>query len=435
MNLVSLVIFLGVIGAVVARQVRGHGAQIWIIFGVGSLVALATQALSLPGAGQALVDVAPVLLFLFALFVFAGGLQESGALDHLAHWLLGRARTPERLPAVLFIGFGIASAFIVNDALVLLAVPILFEVARRLRTDPKPLLLSVAFAVTVGSALTPIGNPQNLLIGLSSGIAAPMATFPQYLLLPVLGSLVVGGWYLSRAFARPLSSVGESYGALRARAPPLFPRGAWAARLRAKPVLAVFPAVIVALFAVDVSATLFGTPDISVWIPALAGAGILLMLSPRRVALLRSVDIPILLLFVGLFLLVAAAQEGGVVGGLEAILPIAGPSNLPAGILDVAAMGLVGPQVVSNVPWVALQIPVLQGLGYGAGQPTIWLALGAVSTLAGNISLLGAASNLILVERAERLGVRIRLGEFARFALPIAAVSVGLTLGCLWLGV
>lgn len=435
MNLVALVLFLGVLGAVVARQIRGHGAQIWMIFGAGSLVALATQALSLPGALQALAAVAPVLLFLFALFVFAGGLQESGTLDHIARWLLGRARTPERLPAVLFVGFGIAAAFIVNDALVILAIPILFEVARRMRVDPKPLLLSVAFAVTVGSALTPIGNPQNLLVALSSGMGAPMTTFPRYLLLPVLGSLVLGGAYLSRVFARPLRAAEGDYPALRSRAPPLFPRGSWAARLGGRPVLLVFPAVIVALFGIDLSGSLLGTPTLPIWLPALIGAGILLMLSPRRVAMLRSVDVPILLLFVGLFLMVATVQEGGVMAAIEAVLPVAGPSNLPAGVVDVTALGLLGPQVVSNVPWVALQIPVLQGLGYGAGQPTIWIALAAMSTLAGNITLLGAASNLILVERAERLGVRIRLGEFVRLGLPVAAISVGLTMGALWFGV
>lgn len=434
-NPVALLILLGVVGAVLVRQVRGHGPHIWIIFGVGAVLALATEAISLPQAAQSLLQAAPVILFLLALFLFAGGLQESGALDYLARWLLGRARAPEGLPAVLFIGFGIASAFIVNDALVLLAIPILFSVSSRLKVDPKPLLLSVAFAVTVGSALTPLGNPQNLLVSISSGISAPMTTYLRYLLLPIVASLVLGGWYLSRVFGPSMRSADQGYALLRSEAPPLFPPGSWGSRLRRYPVLALFPAMILSLFVLELATTLVNLPAIPVWVPALAGAGILLVVSPGRGSVVRYVNAPILLLFVGLFLVVGAAEAGGVITALEAVMPISGPGNLPQGILGIVGTSLVGPQIVSNVPWVALQIPVLSGLGYGAGQPTAWLALGAGSTLAGNVTLLGAASNLILVERAEQMGVHIRLGEFMRYAVPIAAVSIALTLVCLLVGV
>ena len=82
-------------------------------------------------------------------------------------------------------------------------------------------------------------------------------------------------------------------------------------------------------------------------------------------------------------------------------------------------MSLLDPQLVSNVPFVAIEIPLLHGLGYGAGATTMWLALAGASTLAGNINLLGAASNLILVERAESLGVRVRLTSFVRHALSL----------------
>ena len=435
MNPVALALLLGVVGAVFVRQILGRGPQKWVIFGFGALAALATASLDLPEAAQALASAAPVLLFLLALFLFAGGLEESGALDHFAHWLVGRARTPERLPTLLFLGFGVASAFVVNDALVLLAVPMLLGLSRRIRVDPKPLLLTVAFAVTVGSALTPLGNPQNLLISLSSGVSAPMTTFLRYLLLPVVASLAFGGWYLSRVFARSMRSATGEYSQLRTTAPPFLPRGSWGSRLRRNPVLILFPGMILSLIGLDLSNAIFGTPDVAVWIPAVLGAVALLALSPGRGVLIRYVNLRILFLFVGLFIVVAAAEVGGVIGGFEAILPIAGPSNVPQGILGIFGTSLLGSQVVSNVPWVALQIPVLSGLGYGAGQPTAWLALGAASTLAGNITLLGAASNLILVERAEQLGVRIRLREFMRYALPVAAVSVAVTLLCLIAGV
>jgi len=98
----------------------------------------------------------------------------------------------------------------------------------------------------------------------------------------------------------------------------------------------------------------------------------------------------------------------------------------------VAALG--GSQLVSNVPWVALQIPVLNGLGYSGGTPVVWMALAAGSTLAGNVTLLGAVSNLIVVDSAEKLGVKIRLREFVRYGLPLTALSVLVLVGCLALG-
>ena len=122
------------------------------------------------------------------------------------------------------------------------------------------------------------------------------------------------------------------------------------------------------------------------------------------------------------------------VPALEAVLPIPGPGHPVPALLTIAGTSLAGPQVVSNVPWVALQIPLLTQLGYGGGTPIPWLALAGASTLAGNVTLLGAASNLIVVELAERQGVTIRLGEFVRVGLPLAAVTVLVLVACLAVG-
>lgn len=406
----------------------------WLIFGVGALATVALEVVSPSDAGVALYVGGPVLLFLVALFLFAGALERSGALDHLARWILCTARTPEDLPWYLFVGFGLASAFILNDALILIAIPILLTMSRRLQVDPKPLLLTVAFAVTVGSMLTPMGNPQNLLISISSGIAAPVTTYLRYLLVPTVAALLLGGLYLRHAFRPALS------GARPLRARPyrdsvaLFPRGGWGRRLREYPVLVLFPATMGLLIGLDLSSSLVGTPDVAVWVPTMAGAALLLLLSPGRPAIVRAVDLRILVLFAGLFVVVAGALASGVIGALESTLPIAGPSQPVEGLLGIMGTSVLGPQVFSNVPWVGVQIPVLTSLGYGASTPVAWVALGAASTLAGNVTLLGAASNLILVERLESVGIRIRLVEFARYALPIAALSITLTLAALWVG-
>lgn len=433
-NLLALVLLAAVFGAVIVRQVTDRGPGVWALFVAGAFATVAFGVLPLSGAEAALAVSAPVLVFLFALFLFAGALERAGALDHIARWLLGRARRSEDLAFVLFLGFGVASAFLVNDALVLIGVPLLVAVARRLRVDARPLLLVLAISVTVGSALTPFGNPQNLLVSVDSGLRDPVTTFLRYLLLPTAVNLLVGAWYLRRRFAARLRTSAADFDRLRAAAPPLFPEGGWRRRLIEHPVLWVFPATMTVLVTLDVTAALTNGPVVPVWETASAGAVVLLLASPGRTRIVERVDWSILLLFAGLFVVVGGAVSGGVVGGFESYVPVPGPSHPIPGILAIVGSSVVGPQFVSNVPWVALEIPILSGVGYGGGTPVAWVALAAASTLAGNVTLLGAASNLIVVDLADRSGFTIRLGEFVREALPVAAMTLAVLVACLLVG-
>ncbi len=434
-NLVAAGLLAAVFGLIILRQFSGRGPAVWLTFAVGGVAVLATESLSLPGAQSVLLTSAlPVVTFLWAMFLMATELEASGALDHIARWLVGQSRSAHDLPLVLFLGFGIASALVVNDALVLIGVPILLHVAGRLRTDPKPLVLTLAFAVTVGSVVTPLGNPQNLLVSLASGMTAPIAVFLRYLLLPTAAGLLIGGYFLRWEFASKLAPAEARYPQLRAEAPPLWIREGWRGRIRAYPALLLFPATVLVLFGADIGGALglFTAPPI--WEIAIAGGLLLLAVSSHRTRLLREMPWPILALFVGLFLVVQAAVEGGVIASVEGLFPLPGPGSAPLSILAITATSLVGSQVVSNVPWVALQLPILSGLGYTGSNVLAWLALAGASTLAGNVTLLGAASNLIVAERADRSGVRISLGEFVRYGLPLTGITVAILVACLWVG-
>ena len=433
-NPIAAAILALLLAAVIARQISGRGPGVWTIFLAGALLTVLAGVLTVAGAEAAITGSAPVLLFLFALFLFAGALERAGALDHLARWLIGRARRAVDLPAVLFLGFGIVSAFLVNDALVLVGVPLLFSVARRMRIDPKPLLLVLAFSVTVGSALSPFGNPQNVLVSTSSGLSDPVATFLRYLLIPTTVNLAFGAWYLRRAFAQEMEAQAVHFETVRAEAPHLFPNGGWRDRLLRYPVLWIFPGTLVVLVTLDITAAVVHGPAVPIWETAFAGGILLLLLSPGRTQIVHRVNWTILLLFAGLFVVVAGAVTGGVVNAAEAFLPIPGPSTTAASLGAIVGTSVLGSQIVSNVPWVALQIPLLAGLGYGGSTPVAWVALAAASTLAGNVTLLGAASNLIVVEQAEKGGVSLRLGTFARYGLPLAAFSLAVVLGTLLLG-
>src|SRR5436189_6152417 len=84
------------------------------------------------------------------------------------------SKTPQRALAMVLFGMGLLSAFLVNDTLALTATPIMLGLSKQMRVRPSVLLITLALGVTIGSVMTPVGNPQNLLIALSSGITNPM---------------------------------------------------------------------------------------------------------------------------------------------------------------------------------------------------------------------------------------------------------------------
>jgi Na+/H+ antiporter NhaD/arsenite permease-like protein len=431
LNPLAAVIFVATIAAVIARQLLFRGPPVWVVFLAGAFAMVAGGVLPLGGASVALSSNFPILVFLFSLFVLAAGLEQSGALDHFARWAVGRARHPADLPLILFVALGTLSAFIVNDALVIVGVPLLFAVARRMRVSALPLLLTLAFSVSVGSALTPFGNPQNLLVSLGSGMSAPITTFLRYLLLPTIVNLLVGGFYLRKVFGPQLAL--ESPASVPDAMVPLFPRSEWGGLLRRFPAVFVFPVTLLAMITTDVTSAISRGPPVPLYAVALGGAVAVLILTPGRSEMFARVDWSILVLFAALFVVVAGAVNGGLLSAIHSLLPVPGPGS-PASLIAILLTSLGASQLVSNVPWVGIQIPVMHALGYGPSTPVAWIALAAGSTLAGNVTLLGAASNLIVVEQSQRAGVRVGLREFVRIGAPLAVATTAILFVALWLG-
>ncbi|MHB8351415.1 MAG: ArsB/NhaD family transporter [Thermoplasmata archaeon] len=429
MQVIAYLLFAATLGALILRQVLGRGPGIWAILIVAAAAFVVTGAIPPGAAAAAITDNLPVLALLLALFVFAVALEESGALDHLADWILGRSSRPGDLPFYLFVGFGVMGAFLLNDALVLLGVPLLLSISRRLRVEPTPLLLTLAFSVTVGSVALPVGNPQNILVALDSGLAAPTTAFLHYLLVPTIVNLLLGGLYLRWAF-RAHWTTGPGPSTPPFPRIPFWPPGSVGSRILRFPVLLVFPVTMAVLIGSSLYASAVGTTAWPLDVVALAGALAVVLLRPDRIRMYRRINVSVLLLFVGLFIVVAGADRAGILGLFQSILPVAGPGRGTASIVgSILGSSLVGSQAVSNVPWVAFEIPILHTLGYGAGTPIAWMALAAGSTLVGNVTLLGAVSNLIIAQQVETAGQRFRLGPFVQYGLPLT----GLTLGVLFL--
>ena len=339
---------------------------------------------------------AHTLVLLFGMMIVAAYLRLSGFFRLITDLAVRRARTPAGLLAMIIAAAGGLSALFVNDVVCLVMAPVVLDVARQLRLPAVPYLIALATAANVGSVATLTGNPQNMLIGSFSGIGYRAFLWRE---LPVaVGGLAVVYAVLRLAYRRELPPALKAAG-LRERFPVHYPL-MWKT---------------LAVVVVMLGAFLAGVP---IALVAIAGAAYTLLtrrVNPEKVY--REIDWQLLVLFSGLFVVIAGVEATGLVGQM---LGWAGALHLhrPAVLTAVTA---VASNLVSNVPAVLLFKTVIPSFG----EPERgWLVLAMASTLAGNLTILGSVANLIVVEEARGAGIAIGFVEYARVGVPVTLLTL-----------
>ncbi len=372
---------------------------------LGAIALVATGSLSTAQAWQA-IDAGTIGL-LFGLMVVSAQFRLGGFYTATTRWLAMRPVSPVRLLLELMLTVGMLSALLTNDVVCLAIAPVLIDTCARRRLDPVPFLLGLAAAANIGSAATLIGNPQNMLIGQSLHLS-----FAGYLLdgcVPAALGLLAAWWILARAYR------GRFERALDLVAP--VDRGF--DRWQTGKGLVVLGALVLGLLVCPLPRE----------VQALLAAGI--VLSSRRMAtreMLALVDWQLLVLFAGLFVVNTAFQQDG-----HATAAFAALRGLGLDLADPVALfatGALGSNLISNVPLTMLLLPV-------AHHPQAGAILALATTLAGNLLLVGSIANLIVVEQANRLGVRPRsrswVVEHLRTGIPISIATLAIAGIWLWL--
>jgi Na+/H+ antiporter NhaD/arsenite permease-like protein len=386
------------------RQIGGVRVQIWQAMLGGALAVILAGELT---AAEALASVdMDVMLFLSGMFIVGQALEESGYLAHISYKFFKRARTRDQLVLMIIFGGGIASALLMNDTLAVIGTPVVLLLARKHQMSPTPLLLALAFGITTGSVMSPIGNPQNLLIALASGIPDPFITFLLRLGVPTLLSLVL-------CFAAVRLSFPDDFhdSDLRHSQEPIRDRQlAFLARLALQ--------ITILLVAVKtLTATLGTAREFRLTYIAIAAALPVVVGSPRRWRILRHVDWQTLVFFAALFILMESVWRTGFFQQL--LQRWSADIRSVEGILGFSVLFS---QAISNVPLVALSLPLLREI---TADPTAYMALAAGSTIAGNLFILGAASNVIVIQNAEKRGTTgISFLGFARVGIPLTIMQV-----------
>lgn len=364
------------------------GAVLMVVFGVLTL-----------DEAFAAIDL-HTLLLLLGMMIITVYLRAAGFFELMADRILSLSRTPLQLLILVTVSSGILSALFVNDTICLLYTPIILEVTAQLSVNPLPYLLALATASNIGSVMTVTGNPQNMLIGIYSGI--PYLSFFASLFPVSLVGLGIGIAVIRFVYRKDIGKERFDH------------RPTMSDYRIDRPLLAkslIVCAGVLAAFSAGYPYSL----------SAAAGAvGLMLVSGVRTERVLEGVDWTLLLFFTGLFIV----MHGVEVSGLSGIM-IGWAGDLSGGsplirITGLSAVSALLSNVVSNVPAVMLLKPFIESLG---GDRIAWVALAMSSTLAGNFTLIGSVANLIVAQQARR---RIEIGflEYFRVGALITLLSI-----------
>ncbi len=394
------VVVLTIAGVAVGRLPYLHMNRATIAL-AGATFLILLGAISLEQAYTALDP--DTLTLLFAMMIVNTDLRRAGFFELAASWAVKRAASPWQLLALIIVAVGVLSALFVNDTIVLVFTPLVIDICLAVDQKPVPYLVALATAANIGSAAMITGNPQNMIIGVASGIS--YIRFTLYLGIVSLAGLAIVWFVIVWVYRRQF---GAGHFAHRAHIHvqterPLLNKSLIATGL----MLVAFAA---------------GMP-----IPLAALSAATLLLISRRIepeAVFREVDWSLLVFFAGLFIVTGSLETLGVSKHLFAVMqPIA-----ERGIAPLSLMAVILSNLISNVPAVLLFRPFVPS--FSAPLPT-WLTLAMATTLAGNLTLLGSVANLIVAESAGRRGVFLTFQEYLRAGVLITVFSV--TIGVLWL--
>jgi Na+/H+ antiporter NhaD/arsenite permease-like protein len=398
----AVVIFVATYAVVAVGRVPGLRIDRAGAAFLGAGLMVACGAIGLDAAYRA-IDFNTIALLLGMMIVVAN-LRLAGFFELVTGFVVGRARHPLLLLLAVVGVTGGLSAFLVNDTICLVLTPLVLLVVLRLRRNPVPYLIAVALAANIGGAATLTGTPQNMIIGGLSGVSyrafstalAPVSVIG--LLLTVL--LIAVLW--RREFLAGGRLAGE------ALLPARVDRG-----LLGKTVL-VLLGVVAAFFT--------GVPPAEA---ALLGGGVLLVSRRVKVArIYREIDWTLLLMFAGLFVVVAGLEHAVLTAERVRALSVL---PLERGWV-LALVTAVLSNIVSNVPAVLVLKPFVAAL---ADPARAWLVVAMAATLAGNFSVVGSVANLIVVQRAQAQGVAIGFWTYFIVGAPLTVLTIAVGLALL----
>ena len=363
-----------------------------------------------------------VIFLLAGMMIIANILKETGLFQWIALQAvrLGKG-DPFQVLILLSLITAAGSALLDTVTIVVLIAPVTLFVASTLRVSPVPFLIAGILASNIGGMATLIGDPPNIMIGSAAGIdfmtfATNMGPISVIILLVFIG--------LARfLFKKELTTHDRSNVDIAALD---------TSALITDPIL--LRKSLVVMTGVILGFMLHGALHLAPATIALTGATLLMLWSktdPHDA--LRDIEWTTLFFFVGLFITVEALVEVGLIETIaDAALRMTGGS-LPLTSMLLIWFSALASGIVDNIPYTATMIPIVESLGQVMPADPLWWSLALGACLGGNLTLVGAAANVVVASLAEKSGHPISFGLFLRYGVIVTVISLVLASGYVWL--
>jgi len=350
-----------------------------------------------------------VIFLLMGMMLFVGVMKKTGMFQFLAYKAYALAKgNVFVLSFVLQVVTAVISAFLDNVTTMLLVLPVTIEIAVTLKINPLTLLVPEAFASNVGGTATLIGDPPNILIGSYAGLT--FGQFVQNLTLICSISLVASSlfliWWNKKEYLKAeVKDVNRTVEFLKDQY-----------KITNKKLMnqgLLLLGFTILLFA------LHGFLHMQVSVAALIGSLLLLAISGEDIVemLEKEVEWPTLVFFIGLFMVIAGAEETGLIQVIANWVKDVSRGNLTAAIVIVLWVSAIASAFIDNIPFTATMLPIIAFLNQtipGAESGVLWWSLSLGACLGGNGTMIGASANVVTVGLAEKAGYHISFLDYMK---------------------
>ncbi len=410
-DFIAVLILVYLIGALLLRG-RFKNLPVWAIMLFAAALTILTGLLPIDEYASAINF--DVIFFLIGMFSLVAVADSSGVLEYIALKILSRAKDTWNSLLIISFTLGLLAAIAMNDTIALMGPALIVVEAKSLDIDIKQLTLLLIFSVTVGSVMSPIGNPQNMLIISESGVDAPFIYFGIFLVIPTLINLYLVALIIAKVYHIKKKKI-------ELRVIPIE-----AIKNKKNAMISLFFIVLTTItFIVNDILTILNYPHITHigFIPFVYASVMYLLVTDRREILSR-VDWSTILFFLGMFITMDGIWRSGLFqAALDYI--VLNVNDYINTILVVSFISLSLSQLLSNVPMVKLYIDYLHSHGISGQNVIVWITLAMASTIAGNLTIFGAASNIIVIEIMEsRYNQSISYLEFLKIGFLITIVNL-----------
>lgn len=364
-----------------------------------------------------------VIFLLIGMMIIVHIASRSGVFKWIALQILKATKGHPKLVLFALATFtAIASAFLDNVTTVVLIMPVTFVIAKEFDTDPIPFLITEVLASNIGGTATLIGDPPNIIIGAKAGLSFMDFVNELTGVIAVIFLVTVG--ILIFLFRKGLKATKEKMEHI--------------ANLDNSKTIEDKNLMIRSMVTLALVILGFVTHDVT-GIPAyafaVAGASFLLLFEKPK-EIYRDVEWLTIFFFIGLFIIIGGFEANGGIGFLADKL-----IQLTHGSLQVATMFILWGSgilsgIIDNIPYTATMAPLIAQVQHtlpytGAGHHPLWWALSLGACLGGNLTIIGAAANVIVSETATTKGHPISFMRFMKYGA--LATFVSLTISSIYL--